>query len=175
MSSLFSLYHSVRTQPMWQDIWFINCYFVIGFRWKDDGKQVIASQAGSTVSTPHPQNWSLIGSHRWRGGKLSHFDRSFFCHNEMPTKIQRTGLCKLVGISLWHGFLCQNKMKLWMDCGNFSDFVLGSLIRFGKIAWRYLDLIHFPLPVRTICLIPDIGSIKGVERERWKGEERLGY
>ena len=89
MSSLFSLYHSVRTLPMWQDIWFINCYFVIGFRWKDDGKQVIASQAGSTVSTPHPQNWSLIGSHRWRGGKLSHFDRSFFCHNEMPTKLQR--------------------------------------------------------------------------------------
>ena len=89
MLSLFSLYHSVRTQPMWQDIWFINCYFVIGFRWKDDGKKVIASQAGSTVSTPHPQNWSLIGSHRWRGGKLSHFDRSFFCHNEMPTKIQR--------------------------------------------------------------------------------------
>ena len=91
MSSLFSLYHSVRTLPMWQDIWFINCYFVIGFRWKDDGKQVIASQAGSTVSTPHPQNWSLIGSHRWRGGKLSHFDRSFFCHNEMPTKLQRPG------------------------------------------------------------------------------------
>ena len=91
------------------------------------------------------------------------------------TKLATPGLCKLVGISLWHGFLCQNKMKLWMDCGNFSDFVLGSLIRFGKIAWRYLDLIHFPLPVRTICLIPDIGSIKGVERERWKGEERLGY
>ena len=96
MLSLFSLYHSVRTQPMWQDIWFINCYFVIGFRWKDDGKQVIASQAGSTVSTPHPQNWSLIGSHRWRGGKLSHFDRSFFCHNEMPTKIQRPGIIQLV-------------------------------------------------------------------------------
>ena len=26
------------------------------------------------------------------GWKLSHFDRSFFCHNEMPTKIQRPGL-----------------------------------------------------------------------------------
>ena len=42
------------------------------------------------------------------------------------------GLCKLVGISLWHGFLCQNKMKLWMDCGNFLTLCLAVWSDLGK-------------------------------------------
>ena len=54
---------------------------------------------------------------------------------------------------------------------------------FGKTAARYLDLIHFPQPVRPICHSPDIGNAEGgreIERQRgrdmWKGgEERLGY
>ena len=47
---------------------------------------------------------------------------------------------------------------------------------FGKTAARYLDLIHFPQPVRPICHSPDIGNAEGgreSERQRgrdmWKG------
>ena len=53
------------------------------------------SMAGSTVSTPPPRGCTFIGSHRWRGGKLSHFDRSFLCHNEIVSKI-----CTGLGLTL---------------------------------------------------------------------------
>ena len=45
---------------------------------------------------------------------------------------------------------------------------------FGKTAPRYLDLIHFPLPVRTSCLIPDIGSTERGQRERDSEKETGG-
>ena len=45
-------------------------------RWKEDKNKLLP-----TVSTPHSQGCTLIGSY-------SHFARSFSCHNAMPTKIQ---------------------------------------------------------------------------------------
>ena len=61
-----------------------------------------------------------------------------------------------------------------MDCGNFSDFVLKILIGFGKRAARYLDLIHFPLLVRSICLFPDISSTEMGKRERDNEKDTFG-
>ena len=65
-----------------------------------------------------------------------------------------------------------------MDCGIFSDFVvvLDSMMRIlvGKRAARYLDLIHFPLLVRSICLIPDISSTEMGKRERDNEKDTFG-
>ena len=65
-----------------------------------------------------------------------------------------------------------------MDCGIFSDFVvvLDSMMRIlvGKRAARYLDLIHFPLLVRSICLFPDISSTEMGKRERDNEKDTFG-
>ena len=65
-----------------------------------------------------------------------------------------------------------------MDCGIFSDFVvvLDSMMRIlvGKRAARYLDLINFPLLVRSICLIPDISSTEIGKRERDNEKDTFG-
>ena len=45
---------------------------------------------------------------------------------------------------------------------------------FGKTAARYLDLIHFPQPVRPICPSPDIGNAEGGERLKDREEETCG-
>ena len=63
-----------------------------------------------------------------------------------------------------------------MDCGIFSDFLLDSMMRIlvGIRAARYLDLIHFPLLVRSICLIPDISSTEMGKRERDNEKDTFG-
>ena len=58
----------------------------MGFKRYDDEKPVIDSQAGSTVSTPHPGLHSQRFTWMKRGGggrELSHFDRSYLCYKEI--------------------------------------------------------------------------------------------
>ena len=72
--------------------------------------------------------YPLYTANIWNKTNGPHRQRKMYQIQISSCYFPKSGLCKLVGISLWHGFLCQNKMNLWMDCGNFSDFVLGSLI-----------------------------------------------
>ena len=58
-----------------------------------------------------------------------------------------------------------------MDCGIFSDFVLERMVMIWETAARYLDLIHFPQPVRPICPSPDIGN---AERLKDREEDTCG-
>ena len=64
-----------------------------------------------------------------------------------------------------------------MDCGIFSDFVLERMVMIWENSSkmpRYLDLIHFPQPVRPICPSPDIGNAEGGERLKDREEETCG-
>ena len=61
-----------------------------------------------------------------------------------------------------------------MDCSIFTDFELERMLRIWKTAARYLDLRHFPQPVRPICHSPDIGNAEGGERLKDREEETCG-
>ena len=74
-----------------------------------------ASNSSCRQTTKDSPTWSLLGSSKL-SGKLG------------ATCDWRYQLRALY-ISQWHGFLCQNEMNWWMDCGIFSDFVLQILIR----------------------------------------------
>ena len=131
MSSLFSLYHSVRTIPMWQDIWFINCYFVIGFKWKDDGKQVIAMQSG-WVNSFHPPPTERI-SHRFtqmeRGGnsvtvtEVSSVIMKCWLKYMAPGHTTQSNFLTLVTLLSWTSELWSNN-----SVGHLSEFRLHNSV-----------------------------------------------